>query len=209
MLRAAAVMVLTAAALPAQDWELGANIGYGIYRNGSIFAPGGDATAGIRNRFAAGATFCEDLYEHLSGEFRWEYQDGHPFLTSGGMFKDIQGQSHTLTYELLFHFRPRERKLRPFIAAGVGAKGYIIVGPPPNPQPFPTIASLNNVDEWKFVASLGGGVKYRLAQHVIVRADFRDYLTQFPKRQIAPAANGTARGIFQQFTPMFDVSYVF
>jgi hypothetical protein len=48
-----------------------------------------------------------------------------------------------------------------------------------------------------------------LTDHFLVRADFRDYLTQFPKRQISPAANGTARGIFQQFTPMAGVSYVF
>jgi opacity protein-like surface antigen len=202
---------LLAAALPAcaQDWEFGADIGYGAYRNGSIFAPGGDATAGIRNRFAAGAVVCEDLYDRVSGELRYEYQDGHPFLASAGAEKDIQGQSHTFTYDVLIHFKPREQKLRPFVALGAGVKLYEIAGPAPNPQPIPSIATLNAIDEWKFVASIGGGVKYRWRGHILLRGDFRDYLTQFPKRQIAPAANGTARGIFQQFTPMFGVSYVF
>jgi opacity protein-like surface antigen len=204
-----------ACALPAlaqadfSQWELGANLGYGIYRNGTIYAPGGNATAGIRNRFTAGATVCEDLYTYFSGEARYEYHDGHPFLSSGGMAKDIQGQSHTFTYEVLFHLKPRGARIRPYIAAGPGAKGYIIAGPPPKPQPFPAIATLNPIDEWKFVTSIGAGVKYRIREHVLLRADFRDYLTQFPKRQLAPAANGTARGIFQQFTPMFGVSYVF
>jgi hypothetical protein len=203
------MLLVTAAACVAQEWDFGANIGYGIYRNGTIYAPGGDATAGIRNRFAAGATLCENLYDHVSGEFRYEYQDGHPFISSGGVAKDIQGQSHTLVYDVLFHFKPLEHRFRPFIAVGAGAKDYVIVGPAPFPQPLPSIATLNTANEWRFVASLGGGVKYRWRYHVILRADFRDFLTPFPKRQIAPAANGTARGIFQQFTPMFGIGYEF
>lgn len=190
-------------------WEVGANIGYGWYRNGTIFAPGGTATAGIRNRFAAGAVLCEDLYEHFSGEFRYEYQDGHPFLSSGGTAKDIQGQSHTFTYDLLIHLKGRSHKIRPYFAAGGGGKEYVIAGPAPSPQPLPTIATLSPVDEWHFVASLGFGVKVRLQKHLLVRGDFRDYMTTFPKGELTPAATGTARGIFQQFTPMFGVDYVF
>jgi opacity protein-like surface antigen len=202
-------MLVAAGAASGQQYEIGADIGYGIYRNGTIYAPGGNAAAGIRNRFVAGAVVGEDLYEHLSGEFRYQYQDGHPFLSSGGAAKDIQGQSHTFTYETLFHARPRNSRVRPFAAAGVGGKYYDISGPAPNPQPIPSIATLNAISEWKLAASFGGGVKIRLQKHILVRGDFRDYLTTFPKRQLAPATNGTARGIFQQFTPFFGVSYVF
>jgi hypothetical protein len=204
-----AIVFLAAGAAFGQQYEIGADIGYGVYRDGTIYAPGGDARAGIRNRFAAGAVICEDLFDHVSGEVRYQYQDGHPFLSSGGAKQDIQGQSHTLTYDLLFHVKPPQNKIRPFFAAGGGAKYYEIVGPAPNPQPFPAIATLNAVNEWKFAPSLGGGVKIRLQEHLLIRADFRDYLTAFPKLQIAPAANGTARGIFEQFTPMFGVSYIF
>ena len=125
------------------------------------------------------------------------------------MRSDIQGQSHTFSYELLFHARDRDRRMRPFFAAGAGAKGYVIAGPAPFPQALPGIARLVTEDEWKPVVSLGGGVKYRLWNNVVVRGDFRDYLTTFPRRQILPAPNGTARGIFQQFTPLFGVSYAF
>ncbi len=206
-----AALALLSVALPAaaQQWEIGGDIGYGVYRSGSIYSPAGDATAGIRNRFTAGAVVCEDLHEYISGEIRYQYQDGHPFLSSGSVSKDIQGQSHTFTYDVLFHFKPRGQKIRPFVAAGAGVKYYEIAGPAPSPQPIPSIATLNSIDEWKFAASLGGGVKYQLREHILLRGDFRDYLTQFPKRQIAPAPNGTARGIFQQFTPMFGVSYTF
>jgi hypothetical protein len=44
---------------------------------------------------------------------------------------------------------------------------------------------------------------------MLLRAEFRDYLTTFPKAQIVPAPNNTARGIFEQFTPLFGVSYTF
>jgi hypothetical protein len=200
---------LFAAGCFAQDTEIGGAIGYGVYRDGSIYAPGGKAEAGIRNRFAAGVVFGEDLFNHLSGEIRYLYHDGHAFLSSGGVKADMQGQSHTLTYDLLFHLKDREHRMRPFFAAGGGAKGYVVAGPAPFPQPIPNIASLVTVDEWKPVISLGGGVKFRLYKNIILRGDFRDYLTTFPRRQIVPAANGTARGIFQQFTPFFGVSYTF
>jgi len=204
-----AIFFLAAGAAFGQPYEIGADIGYGIYRDGTIYAPGGDARAGIRNRFAAGAVIGEDLFEHFSGEIRYQYQDGHPFLSSGSVSKDIQGQSHTFSYDFLFHIMPRASRIRPFFAAGAGAKYYETVGPAPEPQPLPAIATLNALNQWKFAPSFGGGVKIRLQEHVLVRADFRDYLTAFPKREIAPAMGGTARGIFEQFTPMFGVSYVF
>ena len=69
----------------AQDTEIGGAIGYGVYRDGSIYAPGGKAEAGLRNRFAAGAVFGEDLYDHISGEIRYLYHDGHAFLSAGGV----------------------------------------------------------------------------------------------------------------------------
>lgn len=193
----------------AQQYEIGGAIGYGWYRNGTIFGPGASATAGIRNRFAAGAIVGEDLYQHISGEVRYMYHDGHPFLQSGGVKTDVQGESHTFTYDVLIHAAPREARLRPFVAAGAGAKDYVISGPAPRQTVFPGLGSITTRDEWKFVASVGGGIKFRLAQHLLLRADFRDYLSAFPKRQLAPAAGNTARGIFQQFTPMFGVSYFF
>jgi opacity protein-like surface antigen len=203
------VCVLAAAPSLFAQFELGGSIGYGIYRDGTIFGPGSTATAGIRNRFAAGAVIGEDLYDYISGEIRYVYHDGHPFISSGGAKTDIQGQSHTLTYDLLFHFQPRDRKLRFFVAGGAGVKGYVIAGPAPSPQPLSNLATLTTEDEWKLVVDVGGGIKYKLTNHVLARLDFRDYMTTFPKHQIAPAGNNTARGIFQQFTPMFGLSWVF
>jgi hypothetical protein len=56
---------------------------------------------------------------------------------------------------------------------------------------------------------VGGGVKFLLSKHVVLRGEFRDYMTSFPRDQLAPARGNTARGIFQMFTPMFGASYRF
>ncbi len=74
------VVVLFAGAAFAQQYEIGANIGYGVYRDGTHLFALGHAQAGIRNRFAAGITLGEEISKYVSAEFRYLYQDGHPYL---------------------------------------------------------------------------------------------------------------------------------
>jgi len=198
---------LFAATAFAQQCEIGADIGYGFYRNGTIYSDVGSAKAGIRNRFAAGIIVGRDFSKFISAEFDYLYHDGHPFLEAPGVRADIQGQSHALTGELLFYFKTREHRWRPFLAGGAGAKDYVIAGPEPFPQPIPQIASLTTNDVWKTVFAVGGGVKFRLRPHMLIRMEFRDYLTTFPRQQIVPDPHNTARGIFEQFTPLFGLSY--
>ncbi len=201
---------LAAAVCSAQPhYELGGAIGYGVYRDVRVNSGFGDATVGIRNRFVAGAVLCEDLYEHVSGEIRYLYQDGDPFLSTGSRRANIQGQSHAFHYDLLLHPRPREARFRPFLAAGVGAKYYRTTGPEPNPQPAPQIADLVKTNQWRWLVTVGAGVKYRVSDHIILRGDFRDYITPFPTALFVPTTGGTDRGLFQQFTPTFGLSYSF
>jgi opacity protein-like surface antigen len=205
----AAIFILFAGAAFGQQYEIGADIGYGIYRSGSIYSDFGTLQAGIRNRFAAGIVLGDEISKYVSAEFRYLYHDGHPFLQGLGVKTDIQGNSDALTTELLFHFKTREHRWRPFLAGGTGAKEYVIAGPAPYPQPIPQVASLTGNDVWKVAFSAGGGVKFRPREHMLLRAEFRDYLTTFPRTQIVPAPHNTARGIFEQFTPLFGVSYTF
>jgi hypothetical protein len=103
------IILLFTGTMFAQDqFEIGANVGYGFYRDGQIFSSSGTADAGIRNRFAAGIIIGEEISTYVSGEFRYLYHDGHPFLEFPGVKSDIQGNSDALTYALLFHFKPRE-----------------------------------------------------------------------------------------------------
>jgi len=196
-------------ACPAEQWQIGAAAGYGAYKNASIYAPAGKATAGFRNRFAVSVVLGEDAYRHVSGEFRYTYQDGDPFLAAGGMRTNLQGQSHAFHYDLLFHLRSKSAKVRPFLAFGIGAKFYAVTGPENPRQPLSQIGLLTTTDETKPLATGGGGVRLQLSRNVILRLDFRDYVTPFPKKLIAPAPFGTARGWFHQFTPLLGISYAF
>jgi len=204
-----AVLALFAAAAFGQQYQIGADIGYGFYRNGTIYSTAGNAEAGIRNRFAAGLVLGDEFSPYVSAEFQYLYHDGHPFLQAPGVKADIQGNSDALTCALLFHFRTREHRWRPFLEGGAGGKEYVIAGPEPYPQPIPQIATLTANDVWKVVFSAGGGVKFRPMPHMLVRAEFRDYLTTFPRQQIVPAPHNTARGIAEQFTPLFGIAYTF
>jgi hypothetical protein len=107
------------------------------------------------------------------------------------------------------HIRPRESAWRPFFAAGVGAKYYRPNGPEPAVQPLPNIVTLTNQTDWEFLVTVGVGVKYRPRNHVLLRAEFLDYITPFPKKLFVPAMGGTDRGLFEQFTPTLGVSYQF
>src|SRR5688500_12362466 len=95
----ATVLLLgTATAAFPQQWQVGGAVGYGWYRGIRFNGPGAEASAGIRNRFVAGAVLTEDLYEHISGEVRYIYHDGDPYLSLGGRTANMQGQSHSFTY---------------------------------------------------------------------------------------------------------------
>jgi hypothetical protein len=207
--RKSACFFLCAGLCFGQQFEIGAIGGYGIYRDVRVNGAGAEATAGIRNRFAVGALVCEDLYEHFSGEVRYLYQDGDPFLALGGRSGNIQGQSHTFSYDVLFHVRDRDQKLRPYFAVGAGAKYYRATGAEPNPQPAHQVADLVRQNQWRFLADFGAGVKYRVHRHVVLRLDFRDYITPFPKKLYVPTGSGTDRGLFQMFTPTAGIGFAF
>jgi hypothetical protein len=192
-----------------QQWELAGAAGYGLYRNGLIYSDATRATAGIRNRFVFSMALGERLYKYTGGEFRYTYHDGDPFLASGAVKTNIQGQSHAFHYDLLFYFRPHQKRVCPFVAVGCGAKLYVVTGPE-NPQaPLSQVARLTVHDEFKPLLVGGGGVRVRLSPDVALRFDFRDYITPFPKKLIAAQPFATPTGIFHQFTPMAGISYMF
>lgn len=202
-------LLLCAGACFAQHIEVGGAVGYGDYRNGSIVSAGGTATAGIGNGVAASAVVGEDLYQHFSGEVRYLYQSGGPFLSAGGVRGSVQGQSHALHYDMLVHLLPRASRVRPYFEGGAGGKYYQNSGAAPVPQPLPKIATLTTQNEWKPLFTVGAGVKIRISDHVMLRGDLLDYITTFPKALFTPVGSGSDHGLFHQLTPLFGLGYTF
>ncbi len=198
-----------AAAAAGQNWELGAAAGNGFYKNATITSSTASAQAGMENSIAPSVVVCDNMYEHVSGEFRYLYDSGKPFISGPNVKGTMPGKSHTFTYEALIHLRKRDSWWRPYVALGAGVKGYMAPGPAPFPEPLPKSALLLANDEWKLVGSAGAGIKVKVQEHVVLRFDVRDYITQFPKKQIAPAAGASVSGLLQQFTPMGGVGIVF
>ncbi len=201
-----AAALAAAAGCAAQTWELGVAAGYAAWRNGSVYAPAGKVRAGIRDRFAISAVLGEDPYEHLGGEFRYTYQDGDPFVEAGSLKANVQGQSHAFHYQLLVNPRSRRARLRPYLAAGAGAKFYRVTGPENPAQALATVARLKSDAEFKPLVVGGGGLRLRLNPRLVLRLEFLDYVTPFPKGIIQPAPGGTARGILHQFTTLAGIS---
>lgn len=201
--------LLTTGVCLSQNWVIGGGLGYGINHNATIASPAGSAAAGIRNSAVVAGAVTEDLFEHFAGEFRYLYHGGDSFLSSSTTEGSVKAQSHTFVYDALIHFKPRSERIRPFIGGGFGAKYYDTTGAAPSPQPLPRIATLTTQSQWKPLFDIGGGVKVRLTDQIVVSGDFRDYITLFPDRLFSPVAGATRSGTIHQFTPMFSVGYNF
>jgi hypothetical protein len=188
---------------------LGAAGGYGAYRRATATGPRGDAAAGFRNRFAFGFVLGEDLHRYVGGELRYTYQDGDAFLRAEGGRAKLEAHSHTVHYDLLFHFRPRGLRVRPYLAGGGGVRQFVGNGPENPAQPLQRYALLSPVDDVKPMVSIGAGMRVRLHRHAALRVDLRDYVSPFPTRVIAPAGGNRIRGVLQQFTALAGISYLF
>jgi hypothetical protein len=192
-----------------QQWEVGGSGGYGWYASPSISNPFGSAQAGFPAKGAIGAVFGENLYEHLGGEIRYVFRFGGPELKSDGIQTNIRGYTNVVVYDFLFHMTTRENKVRPFIAAGAGIKAFTGTGDFIVNQPLQDFARLVPHTEVEPTISVGAGLKYRVAKHVQLRADFRTYFSPLPGDIFRRPHNAVQRGWIYDFVPMGGISYLF
>jgi hypothetical protein len=206
-----AIALGLSSACVAQDrgWEVGGAVGFGIMRNASIDNASGSAIAGMDNRFVAGAVIGQDLYQHFSGELRYVFRDDDLVLKSGGQKVNMDGDSHLVHYDVLFHPTSKESRIRPFVAAGGGIRLFRATGQEYVDQPFSDFAVLTKTNEIKPLISVGGGVKAKLTDHTAIRVDFREYISPFPEELFATAPGAKIHGWLFDSVPMAGVSFVF
>jgi hypothetical protein len=170
---------------------------------------GGSATTGFKSGPAFGGVVGHNLYPHLSGEVRYGYLMSDLKLSSGGNQASFNGMAHVLHYDLLIHPNRRGSKVQPFVAAGGGMKLFRGTGKEAAYQPLNEFAYLTRTGEVKPMISVGAGAKVTVAPNVLVRVEFRDYITPFPKEVIAPAPGAKISGWLHHFVPLVGISFTF
>lgn len=193
----------------AQQFEIGATGGLGVYKNVTVTHDSQSAKAGFKPGPVVGAFVSQDLYEHLAGEFRYTFQFDSLKVSSGGAETTFRGQTHAVHYDLLLLAGKREAPMRPFVAAGGGIKVYRGTGPQHAEQPLGQFAALTHTQEVKGLITFGGGVRMKLGARTFLYAEALDYLTPFPSQVVAPVPPSRLSGWLHDFVPMLSLSFRF
>jgi hypothetical protein len=193
----------------AQEWEIGGVGGAGFVNGLDVARAGASATTGFKSGAAFGAFAGSNLYAHLGGEIRYTYQMSDLKISSGGTEATFKGVSHAIHYDLVFHPARKRSKAQPFLAAGAGVKVFRGTGKEQAYQPLSNFAYLTKTQDLRPLITAGGGVKYRVSEHLFFRAEVRDYITPFPNKVITPAPGAKVSGWVQDFVPLFGLSFVF
>jgi len=204
------VLLMTAATAAAQQWELGVSGGFGLLRNPAVTSAAGAAgTAGFKDGMAVGAVAGNNMYDRVSGEMHYLYRVSNLKVTGGGQEAGFGGETHIVNYDLLVFTAERGARIRPFLAGGGGIKVYRGTGMEQAYQPANRFALLTRTQQIKPLVSAGGGVKVALTDSLLLRMDFRDYMTPFPREVVAPAPGARIKGWLHDFVPTVGISVQF
>ena len=191
----------------AQQWELGAAGGLGVYTNLTVTNATASATAGLKPNAVVGVFVSQDMFEHLGGQIRYNVGFNSLKLSSGGTDYSFSAMTHAVNYDLLFFLKGRDTAMRPFISAGGGAKLYWGTGKEIAIQPLVQFAALTKTRQIEGMASIGAGLKWKVGDRTFVTAEIHDYITPAPKKVIAPIPGSKLAGWLHEITPMVGVSW--
>ncbi|MCL4401570.1 MAG: hypothetical protein M1436_02750 [Acidobacteria bacterium] len=191
----------------AQTWEVGGAGSYGAYRNVTASSPAGSATVGFASSAGVSVVGTQNIRRYLGGEARYLYSFGGLKINDAAT---MSGDSHAFSYELLVYGTRQGSAIRPFFAAGAGAKLYRGTGRESAFQPLSNIALLTHTHEFDPLVSIGGGVKIKAGNHALLRLDFRDHTTPFPTNVITPRPpQGKVSGWLHDFIVLAGISLAF
>lgn len=189
-------------------WEVGALGGFGWTNDLAVKGPAGSVTTGLKSGAAVGVFGGDDMYEHFSGEARYLYRFNDLRLESGSTKVAFGAHTHIAEGAFLFHFRPRQSHVRPFIAFGGGVKILQGTGVESAGQPLGRFAALTATREVLPTADAGLGVKFNVGSHARMRVEVRDYISSTPSKVIAPAPGASLNGVMNDVTGLVGLSYV-
>jgi len=191
----------------AQQWEFGGLGGGSFVPGATVSSSLGSATAGFQTGAAAGAFLGQNLYPHLSGEVRYEFLQSNLRLSSGATEATFSGVAHMIHYDVLYHTNRKGSRTQYFAAVGGGLKVYDGTGQESAYQALSQYAYFTKTRALKPMVDFGGGIKYALTPRMILRTEFRDFVTPFPKAVITPAPGAKVSSLLHNFVPMVGISY--
>lgn len=196
-LRVLTLAAAATAAASAQRFEFGAQGIASFYTDKSVTGRTvgtavAQGVAGLDKGWGASVYIGQNVGNVFGGEFRYDYIKNDLQLTSGSTKVKFGAQAHAVHYDILLHFAPRSSRVRPFVVAGGGLKGFQGTGTETAVQPLANLAYLTRTNQWKPMFTFGAGVKVNLSKSTQFRAEFRDQVSQFPTDVIAlaPGASG-------------------
>ena len=202
-------LLVSAAAVFAQGWEAGAAAGSGVALSSTVTGTAGSAAAGLTTSPSFGVYVGQDVSRRLGGEIRYTFRPGDLRLRSGGTTVTFGGQSHLVHYDLLVYGAPKSGSIRPFVAIGGGVRLTRGTGREAPYQPLMEHALLTRTPQVQPVASLGAGFKMTVGRKMIFRAEFRDYVSPFPTKVIAPAGGAKIDGWLHDIVPLIGLGWIF
>jgi len=205
-----ALIALATPALYAQKWEVGGGAGASFY-TGKDITGRNNAAGTFKPKGGVGFTgyVGNNMYDHVSGEFRYTWQKNDLSLQSGSTNVKFGARSSAFHYDVLIHTASVRQKVRPFLAVGGGIKLYEGTGQEVVAQPLSSLAFLTKTRELKPLITFGGGVKVAVSDRVLLRAEVKDYFSQVPTKVAAPAPGASLGGWFHNIVAMFGVSVLF
>ncbi len=169
------LLLCSSSAAFAQLFEAGASFGASVFNNAKIgddvisSSPAADAKIRLTDGFRFGFRVTLNTYRFLGWEFGYAYSRTHLKL-DGPPSSELGMAVHQPFGNGLFYFTPEGSRIRPFVAAGVQASNFV--------PPGSSVASGGG--DTKFGFNYGFGVKAKVRENWLIRADFRQYETGKP-----------------------------
>ncbi len=163
----------------------------------------------LHNGWAVGTSVTLNTWRHFSNEFSFDFQRGRYRL--GASFSGFNGQNafgyqeettgfltNQFGYAVLYNFRSRGKRVRPYLAAGTAFQLLHITDAPFKSSAGIFKVGLRNVGlilaaydfannppldgggVFQFGFQYGGGVKYRFSRRWLARLDYRETLSPQP-----------------------------
>ncbi len=190
-----------------QEWYAGAEGGYGFAPSLTVKGPSGSASAGFDAGFAAGAFIGADTYKHWSSEVGYLYQQSNLKLESGGTSVHFAAHTNIIHFDTLWHFRPRESRVRPFVAIGVGARILQGTGVESSNQPLGNLAALTHTTQAMPLGDVAVGVKAKLSSSLQLCIEVHDYASPAPSKVITAAPGASISGWLNDIIPTVSIAY--